>query len=103
MSEIKSNLQENKKNAQILRSENISLEHTAKQKFNELIKNIMDSLSNLEKDFKRAIQTNRNETDFIKSQVQGLNSDKSKIQQSVININTRMTTCENEVGMPLIE
>jgi len=59
----------------------------------------MDSLSNLEKDLKRVIQTERKETDFIKSQVQSLNSDKSKIQQSVINLNTRMTTCENEVGM----
>jgi len=100
MGEIKNNLNENKKNAQIMRSENITLEHSTKQKCNDLVKTIMDCLSDLEKDFKRAIQSDKKETDFIKAQVNGLISDKTKLQQSVISMNTRTTNCENDIGMP---
>jgi hypothetical protein len=82
-----------------MRSENISLEHQTKQKCNELIKTIMDSLTNFEKELKRTIQSDKCETDFLKNQVQTLTSDKNKLQHNVLNIDSRLNTCESDVGM----
>ena len=82
-----------------MRSENISLEHSTKQRCNELIKTIMDCLSTFEKDLKRAIQNDKSETDFVKMQVQGIINDKNKLQDNILDIDTRLTSCENEVGM----
>ena len=83
-----------------MRSENITLEHSTKQRCNELVKNIMDSLSTLEKEFKSEIKNDKKETDFLKSQVNELIHNKNDLQKNVLSINTRLTTCENDVGMP---
>ncbi len=93
-------MNENKKNSQILRSENHTLEHATKQKCNEVVKTIMELLTNLEKDFSRSIQNDKTETDFIKSQVNGLVQDKTKLEKDVISIKIRLAVCEDEVGMP---
>ena len=59
----------------------------------------MDDLSNLEKEFKRVIQNDKTENDFLKQQIASLNQDKIKLQQSTIGLESRMKTCEVEVGV----
>ena len=59
----------------------------------------MDDLINFEKEFKRLIQNDRTETDFLKQQLASLNQDKIKLQQSTISLESRMKSCEVEVGV----
>jgi mRNA-degrading endonuclease YafQ of YafQ-DinJ toxin-antitoxin module len=59
----------------------------------------MDDLSNFEKEFKRVIQNDKTENDFLKQQIASLNQDKIKLQQSTISLDSRMKTCEVEVGV----
>lgn len=82
-----------------MRSENQALEHKSKEKCNEITKSVLDDLANLEKEFKRVIQNDRTETDFLKQQIASLNQDKIKLQQSTITLESRMKTCEVEVGV----
>ena len=84
IAELKTDLNNNKKTGQILRSDNQSLEHKVKEKCNEITKNIMDDLYNFDKDFKRVLQNDKTETDFFKQQANSLNQDKLKLQQNVI-------------------
>jgi len=97
--ELRRDLNESKKNGQILRSENQALEHKNKEKSNEIVKAVMDDLSNFEKEFKRVIQNDRTEVDFLKQQIASLNQDKIKLQQSTISLESRIKTCEVEVGV----
>lgn len=92
-------MNESRKNGQILRSENQALEHKTKEKCNEITKSVMDDLSNFEKEFKRVIQNDKTENEFLKQQIASLNQDKIKLQQSTISLDSRMKTCEVEVGV----
>jgi len=96
---LRRDLNDSKKNGQILRSENHALEHKQKEKSNEITKCVMDDLINFEKEFKRLIQNDRTETDFLKQQLASLNQDKIKLQQSTISLESRMKSCEVEVGV----
>ena len=82
-----------------LKGELISLEGTIKEKCNELSKCIIDDLSNFEKDLKRVIQNDRTETDFFKVQLNSLNDDKVKLQKETISLQSRMRTCEVDIGV----
>ena len=82
-----------------LKGELISLEGTIKEKCNELSKCIIDDLSNFDKDLKRVIQNDRTETDFFKVQLNSLNDDKVKLQKETISLQSRMRTCEVDVGV----
>ena len=75
------------------------MEHRAKEKCNEITKSVLDDLSNLEKEFKRVIQNDKSEIDFLKQQISSLNQDKSKLQQSTIGLDSRLKSCEAEVGV----
>lgn len=99
IAELKRDLNDNKKSGQILRSENKALENKAVDKFNEMTKLIMDDLHNFEKDLRRIEQNDRTETDFFKQQVNSLKQDKVKLEQNTISLETRMKTCEQEVGV----
>ena len=99
MAELRRDLGESKKNGQLMRSENQGLEHKTKEKCNDLTKSILDDLTNIEKEFRRVIQNDKSETDFLKQQISSLNSDKLKLQQSTISLDSRLKTCEAEVGV----
>ena len=96
---MRRDLNESKKNGQILRSENQGLEHKTKERCNDITKSVMDDLTNFEKEFKRVILNDKSETDFFKQQVSSLNQDKIKLQQSTISLDSRLKSCENEVGV----
>ena len=59
----------------------------------------MDDLANFDKDLKRVIQNDRTETDFFKVQINSLNDDKIKLQKETISLQSRMRTCEIDIGV----
>ena len=99
LAELRAALNENKKYGMTLKGELISLEGTIKEKCNELSKCIIDDLSNFDKDLKRVIQNDRTETDFFKVQLNSLNDDKVKLQKETISLQSRMRTCEVDIGV----
>ena len=99
LAELRAALNENKKRGMTLKGELISLEGTIKEKCNELSKCIIDDLSNFDKDLKRVIQNDRTETDFFKVQLNSLNDDKVKLQKETISLQSRMRTCEVDIGV----
>jgi hypothetical protein len=99
IAELKTDLGNNRKNGQILRSENVALEHKTKEKCNEITKCIMDDLYNFDKDLKRVMQNDKTETTFFKQQLNSLEQDKTKLQHNVISLDTRLKVCESDVGV----
>ena len=99
IAELKKDINENKKNGLILKSENESLNHRVKEKCNEITKLIIDDLSNLDKDFRRIISNDKNETDFFKQQVNSLIQEKTNLQQKTIVLETKIRQCENDIGI----
>ena len=99
LAELRAALNENKNCGMTLKGELISLEGTIKEKCNELSKCIIDDLSNFDKDLKRVIQNDRTETDFFKVQLNSLNDDKVKLQKETISLQSRMRTCEVDIGV----
>ena len=99
LAELRAALNENKKCGMTLKGELISLEGTIKEKCNDLSKCIIDDLSNFDKDLKRVIQNDRTETDFFKVQLNSLNDDKVKLQKETISLQSRMRTCEVDIGV----
>ena len=99
LADLRADLNENKKCGMTLKGELISLEGTIKEKCNELSKCIIDDLSNFDKDLKRVIQNDRTETDFFKVQLNSLNDDKVKLQKETISLQSRMRTCEVDIGV----
>ena len=59
----------------------------------------MEDLNNFEKEFKRVIQNDKNETDFLKKQVNSLILDKTNLDQSRISLETKLKMCEDDVGI----
>ena len=99
LADLRSGLNENKKAGMVLKGELAVLETTIKEKCNELCKCIMDDLSNFDKDLKRVIQNDKTETDFFKTQTNSLNDDKIKLQKETISLQSRMRTCEIDIGV----
>ena len=99
LAELRAGLNDNKKSGMMIKGELSGLEGTIKEKCNELCKSILDDLSNFEKDLKRVIQNDRTETDFFKLQTNALNDDKIKLQKETISLQSRMRTCEIDIGV----
>jgi lantibiotic modifying enzyme len=91
-------LNESKKEVQLLRSEFMTLEHKNKEVVNETLKELLEDIVNVEKDFRKLVQMDNNEIVFLKQQIAQLNQEKTKIQQNSIILGTRIANVENEVG-----
>ena len=65
-------LNDNKKEVQLLRSECATLEHHATETTNDILKEIIEDISNLEKDFQKLQQSDINECNFLKQQTNTL-------------------------------
>ena len=99
LTDIGNALNENKKAGMIIKGDLSVLETSIKEKCNELCKCIMDDLANFDKDLKRVIQNDKTETDFFKTQTNSLNEDKIKLQKEAISLQSRMRTCEIDIGV----
>ena len=80
MKEFNKNLNENKKEAQLLRSECATFEHHATENTNDILKEILEDVANLEKDFRKLQQLDINEMTFLKQQQNQLQQEKMKLQ-----------------------
>merc|ERR1719232_1900191 len=69
-------LNDNKKEVQLLRSECATLEHHATETTNDILKEIIEDISNLEKDFQKLQQSDINECNFLKQQTNTLVQEK---------------------------
>jgi hypothetical protein len=76
----------------------VTLEHKSKETTNEILKELLEDIVNIEKDFRKLVQMDNNEIVFLKQQITQLNQEKTKIQQNCIILGTRIANVENEVG-----
>ena len=72
----------NIKASQLLRSELQTVEHKVTEMNNDIIKELLEDISNYEKDFRKLVLHDINETNFLKQQVAYLNDEKCKIQEN---------------------
>lgn len=91
-------LNENKKEVQVLRSECATLEHHATETTNDILKEIIEDIANLEKDYLKFLQSDIDIINFLKTEVGVLNQEKIALQQNAIALDSRITTCEQEIG-----
>lgn len=83
---------------QVLRSECATLEAKNKENTNEILKEILEDIANLDKDFKKLVEMDNNEVKFLQQQLFQLTQEKTKLQQSVVMLDTRVANVENDVG-----
>jgi predicted nucleic acid-binding Zn-ribbon protein len=88
----------NKKEMQVLRSECATLEVKNKEITNEVLKEILEDIANLDKDFRKLSEMDNNEVKFLQQQMFQLTQEKTKIQQSVVMLDSRTANVENDVG-----
>eukprot|EP00347_Sterkiella_histriomuscorum_P000385 403376065 len=91
-------LNENKKEAQLLRSECATFEHHATENTNDILKEILEDVANLEKDFRKLQQLDVNEMNFLKQQQNQLQQEKMKLQQACVLLENRVANLEGDVG-----
>ena len=94
MADFNKSLNENKKESQLLRSDLATFEHKATETNNDSMKEIMEDIANLEKDFRKLQAMDINECGFLKQQVGQLINEKTKIEQSSILLDTRINQLE---------
>ncbi len=99
ITELKSNLNDNRKNQQTTFNDCRALEHKTKEKCNEITKCITDDLYNFDKDFSRIRQNDKTETAFFDQQVKSLMNDSLKLKTNVMSLDARLKQCEIDVGI----
>jgi chromosome segregation ATPase len=99
IAELRNDLNNNLKNGQLLRAENAGLQSKTQEKCNEITKCIMDDLYNFEKDFSRIKQNDKTETAFFDQQIKSLQQDAVKLKSNVIQLDSRLRSCENDIGV----
>ena len=98
MSDSKRGLNDNRKETQVIASELSSMDIKHRENTNEILKEIMEDVLNLEKDFRKLMEVDINEVNFLKQQIHQTNVEKSKLQQNIIILDTRTSAVENDVG-----
>ena len=74
------------------------MEHHATETTNDILKEIIEDIANLERDYQKLQANDINECNFLKQQVNTLIQEKITVQQDAIGLDTRIHTIENEVG-----
>ena len=98
MNDFTHGINENKKETQLLRSECATLEHHITEGLNEILKQVFEDITNLERDFKKVQAGDCNEMNFLKQQHNQLVQEKVALQQSYVLLENRVATIEGEVG-----
>ena len=81
-----------------MRSECATLEHHATETTNDILKEIIEDIANLEKDFQKLQGNDINECNFLKQQVNTLVQEKIVLQQDAVSLDQRIHAIENDVG-----
>ncbi len=83
---------------QVLRSECANLENSNKETTNQILKEILDDIAEMDRSFKKKVEESNNETAFLQQQLFQLNQEKTKLQQNVVIVRQRVDNAWNEVG-----
>ena len=73
-------LNENKKEVQLLRSECATLEHHATETTNDILKEVIEDIANLEKDYLKLQASDIDQINFLKAENAILNQEKIALQ-----------------------
>ena len=65
---------------------------------NDTLKEVIEDLANLEKDFLKVQQADIDQMNFLKSEVAVLNQEKIALQQNSIALDDRVSTIEQDIG-----
>ena len=76
----------------------MALEHLNKDSCADINKFIVEEELRIEKEFKKLCNMDKAEGNFFKQQLNQLNSDKIKLQQNVLILDSRLNEVENNVG-----
>lgn len=98
---IRSDLRSNQNEGQIIRTEVSSLEARSSENSNDIMNSTLDSLERLNQEFRKLQHEEKDEDTFLKQQLGGLNQDKTKLEQSVLLLSTRVAESEMQVGIQL--
>lgn len=82
----------------MLRSECATLEHHATETTNDILKEVIEDIANLEKDFLKVMQADIDQINYLKQETGVLNQEKIALQQNSIALDSRITTCEQDIG-----
>ena len=82
----------------LLRNECATLEHHCTETTNDILKEIIEDIVNLEKDLRKLQAADHNEIQFLKQQASGLTLEKTRLQQVAVELDNRISTIEGEVG-----
>lgn len=83
---------------QLLRSECATLEHHATETTNDILKEVIEDIANLEKDFLKLQHSDIDQVNFLKTEIGVLNQEKLALQQNSVALDSRITVCEQEIG-----
>jgi 3-methyladenine DNA glycosylase AlkC len=81
---LRNELEESKKEAQLVRADMMAIEHTLKESNNEVARAMMDECLRFEKDFRKTVNIEKSENEFLRQQLSQLNQDKMKLQQNCL-------------------
>lgn len=73
-------LNDNKKEVQLLRSECATLEHHATETTNDILKEVIEDIANLEKDYLKFQQGDIDQINYLRVEVGVLNQEKIALQ-----------------------
>ena len=82
----------------MLRSECATLEHHATETTNDILKEVIEDIANLEKDFLKVMQADIDQINYLKQETGVLNQEKIALQQNSIALDSRITSCEQDIG-----
>merc|ERR1712166_1234578 len=91
-------LNDNKKEVQLLRSECATLEHHATETTNDILKEVIEDIANLEKDYLKLQASDIDQINFLKAEIAVLNQEKIALQQNSVALDSRITVCEQDIG-----
>lgn len=98
---IRSDLRINQNEGQSIRTEISTLEGKSSENSNEIMNSTLDSLERLNQEFRKLQHEEKDEDTFLKQQLGSLNQDKTKLEQSVLLLSTRVAESEMQVGIEL--
>ena len=91
-------MNEEKKETAILKSELASLEHLQQETNNDVFKQIMEDIADLQKDYLKLQLLDVNEATFLKQQYGQLTIEKQKIEQHKMLLEGKVDALEHDVG-----
>lgn len=98
MDALRSDLDDSKKNTQMIRADIMAIEHSMKEGNSEMMRAMMEECLRVEKEFRKIANIEKSENEFLKQQMRQLTQDKMKLQQNTLVLENRVEASENDVG-----